>query len=79
MNTEDFIRQFNQQQSNQVEVPVAKLDEFIDKCLERDETLLTLGQSLSFKLQYQWHSPAEGSVLPLVIQRIQQRINEGAK
>lgn len=62
----------------QIQVPVEKLDLFIDRVLaEKDETLYSLAQSLQYKLyQAPMVSVAEAQVYPLVINRIVQRLQQ---
>ena len=68
-----------QQQSSLTRQPsVKELDEFIDRCCkEKEEVLYSLGQALNFKISKSYHSVYEGEILPLVLQRIQQRLNKG--
>lgn len=67
------------QQQEQIQVPVNKLDLFIDRVFaEKDETLYSLAQALQYKLQQApMISVAEAQIYPLVIQRIGQRMNRG--
>lgn len=67
------------QQQDQIQVPVDKLDLFIDRVVaEKDETLYSLAQALQYKLQQApMISVAEAQIYPLVIQRIGQRMNQG--
>ena len=67
------------QQQDQIQVPIGKLDLFIDRVVaEKDETLYSLAQALQHKLQQApMISVAEAQIYPLVIQRIGQRMNQG--
>lgn len=85
MNQDDLQRMFQQkmsggqQQSCLVRQPTVKeLDEFIDRCLKRDETLHTIAQSLQYTLQQapMTTQPMQ-EIYPLVLQRIQQRLQKG--
>lgn len=64
--------------SEQLQVPVEKLDLFINRVLaEKDETLYSLAQTLQYRLhQAPMISVAESQVYPLVINRIAQRLQE---
>ena len=64
--------------SEQLQVPVEKLDMFIDRVIaEKDETLYSLAQTLQYKLhQAPMISVAEAQVYPLVINRIAQRLQQ---
>lgn len=67
------------QQHEQIQVPVSKLDLFINRVVaEKDETLYSLAQVLQYKLhQSPMISVAESQIYPLVIQRIGQRMDQG--
>ena len=60
----------------QIQVPVDKLDLFIDRVLaEKDETLYSMAQALQYKLQQApMISVAEARVYPLVLNQIAQRL-----
>ena len=80
MNVEDIMNHMNgTRPSNHSEVSVEQLDEFINRCMtEKDETLLTLGQALHTRVtRAQMISILEAQILPIVLQRIQQRLNKG--
>lgn len=68
-------------QHQQVTVTQAQLDTFINRVVaEKDETLYSMAQVLQYKLQQApMVSVAESQVYPLVIQRIQQRLQNGEK
>lgn len=82
MNPKDFIKMVQQHTPKQEDVPVELIDKFIEKCtsIEGDFTLYSLGQSISFKLH---KSPMisfeEERILPLVLKRIQEKLNKGEK
>lgn len=81
MNFED-LQSFMQQQMGgqtlQEDVPPEKLDEFIKRCCKRDETLVSLAQSLQWALeQAPMISVPEAQVYPMVLQRIQYWMQEG--
>lgn len=82
MNPKDFIKMMQQHTPKQEDVPLVLIDKFIEKCtsIEGDFTLYSLGQSISFKLQ---KSPMisfeEQRILPLVLKRIQEKLNKGEK
>jgi len=82
MNPQDIINMMQGKQTLQEDVPIELIDKFIEKCtsIEGDFTLYSLGQSISFKLQ---KSPMisfeEGRILPLVLKRIQEKLNKGEK
>lgn len=81
MNQEDILRMMqNQGGQRKAVVPesVEKLDEFIDRCLAKDETLQTLGNACHIHLQQgRIVSYVEQEVLPQVLQRINQRLQKG--
>lgn len=60
----------------QIQVPVEKLDLFIDRVLaEKDETLYSMAQVLQYKLQQApMISVDEAQAYPLVLNRIAQRL-----
>jgi DNA-binding PadR family transcriptional regulator len=62
----------------QLQVPVEKLDLFIDRVLaEKDETLYSMAQALQYKLQQApMISVAESQIYPLVLNRIAQRLQQ---
>lgn len=82
MNQEDILNMFNgnfNQGFEQEEVPVEKLDEFIQKVRDKnDETLYSLAQAISYKLNT---SPIlsfeEVRILPQVISRIEEKLSKG--
>lgn len=80
MNPEDIMKAMQAQmhghnQSTLLREPtLQELDTFIDRCLdELDEVPYTLAQSIMFKLDRSVHSPAEAEILPMVLDRMQQR------
>jgi hypothetical protein len=76
----DIGKMFGQQHQT-VTVTQAQLDTFINRVMsEKDETLYSMAQVLQYKLQQApMISVAESQVYPLVIQRIQQRLQNGEK
>jgi hypothetical protein len=63
------------------DITVEKIDKFINKVVaEKDETLYSLAQALQWKLQA---APVvsfpELEVLPMVLRRLQERLNKGEK
>lgn len=85
MTHEDIIRMMqgggNVQQNPNPDITVEKIDEFINKVVaEKDETLYSLSQALQWKLQAApMVSFPEVEVYPLVLGRLQERLNKGEK
>lgn len=86
MNEQDLLNMVRQQMGGMQQSvlsrqpTVEEVDKFIDKCCnDRDETLYSLAQALIFKLERCVHSIPEGEIYPMVIARIQQRLEEGDK
>ena len=85
MTHEDIIRMMqgggNVQQNPNPDITVEKIDEFINKVVaEKDETLYSLAQALQWKLQAApMVSFPEVEVYPLVLGRLQERLNKGEK
>lgn len=81
MTAEEMMKMFQSRQSSgnsDPDITEAKLDEFIDRCTkERDETLMTLGNSVQRQLNQVWLSTPQHEVYPLVLRRIQQRLQKG--
>lgn len=61
-----------QQQSCLLRKPTEQeLDAFISRVLhEKDETPYSMFNSIQFKLEHQWHSPAEQEIYPMVLERL---------
>lgn len=80
---EEIFKQMNQQhQRNKpsLNVPIEKIDLFIQRCLDdKDYSLYSLGQDIVYKLERCWHSEAEAEILPKVFKRIQEKIDRGEK
>ena len=85
MTQEEIIRMMqggiNVQQQPNPDITVEKIDEFINKVVaEKDETLYSLAQALQWKLQAApMVSFPEVEVYPLVLGRLQERLNKGDK
>ena len=85
MTHEEIIRMMqggvNVQQQPNPDITVEKIDEFINKVVaEKDETLYSLAQALQWKLQAApMVSFPEVEVYPLVLGRLQERLNKGDK
>jgi hypothetical protein len=77
------MRQMQQQQQVKVEIPVDKIDEFINKCCEKyDESLYSLAMELQNSLQgvgLPYISMPQAQVYPLVLQRLKERLDKGEK
>ena len=81
MTQDDILRMMRNQGGQQRQVvkeSVEKLDEFIDRCLAKDETLQTLGHACQLHLQQgRIVSYVEQEVLPQVLNRINERLQKG--